>query len=234
MARNRSKRGVLYVVWGKQRSDMIDKALRRSIQTLYQQHPELPVTIKEIAENSTLLDKPVMYELSPYEETLFLDVDTAVLGKLDYGFDCAARHGLACVICESPWARRHQNSITGELTEYNTGVLWFRKDDRNAALFKRWGELAKTMDSSIVFVDMKGRTQKAPLNDQASFAKAVDELGFNPFVLPMNWNYRASFEPFFFGPIRIWHDYGEVPQQLIDFNAAQEKPGAVLDFFKLW
>jgi hypothetical protein len=36
-----------------------------------------------------------MLEVTPFEETLFLDNDTVVLGRLDYGFQKASQFGLA-------------------------------------------------------------------------------------------------------------------------------------------
>jgi hypothetical protein len=47
-----------------------------------------------------------MAAMTPFEETLFLDADTVPLGRLDFGFEQAQRFGLACCICEVPWARR--------------------------------------------------------------------------------------------------------------------------------
>ncbi|MEJ0070814.1 MAG: hypothetical protein WDO24_21130 [Pseudomonadota bacterium] len=40
-----------------------------------------------------------MFEHSPFETTVYLDADTVVLGRLDYGFEMAERFGLACCHC---------------------------------------------------------------------------------------------------------------------------------------
>src|SRR5262249_21975436 len=144
---------------------------------------------------SDFLDKAKMFDLAPFDETLFLDIDTVVLDNLDFGFERAARYGLACCICEAPYARRYRKSIQGDVVEYNTGVLFFSKTDAIRALFAKWAELALTMDSSHRFMGDNGLVGEMPVADQASFAAAVHQTGFNPFVLPLNWNLRPRFQP---------------------------------------
>lgn len=223
-----AKRGVLYIVWG----DVGRKLLRRSLESLRVFHPNLPVHIHALPDDldsiGGLLEKSRMLDLSPFETTLFLDADTVVLGALDFGFDRAERQGLACAICECPWARRYAGlSGEGDLIEYNTGVLFFTGAAR--PVFDRWKALAPTLDStSYNIVPGHQGVSRMPFNDQAAFAKAVDELGFQPAVLPQNWNFRPRWQNSFFGPIRIWHDYMDVPQSIIDATAYyRDNPGAV-------
>jgi hypothetical protein len=80
-------RGVLYITWpGEGRMPAM---LARSRESLAKVHPELPVHVAELPDGSTLLDKARMYDLSPFDQTLFLDADTVVMGNLDYGFEKA-------------------------------------------------------------------------------------------------------------------------------------------------
>ncbi len=95
-------RGVLYLKWGE-----FDQLLERSIASLRKWHPDVPYHVHELPSDSTYLDKTLMYELSPFDTTAYLDCDTVVMGNLDYAFDRAERHGLACCINEVPWARRY-------------------------------------------------------------------------------------------------------------------------------
>src|SRR3954470_2489079 len=90
-ASEKPKRGVLYVKWGPN-----DAVLERSINSVRAIHPELPIPVHQLMGNPTLLDKAGMFDITPFEETLFLDVDTVILDKLDFGFEMATRHGLAC------------------------------------------------------------------------------------------------------------------------------------------
>lgn len=222
MSTGSKSRGVLYVVWGRAGNATVDAALKRSLESVAKVHPELPVTVRELPQGATLLDKARMYELSPYDETLCLDADTVVLSRLDYGFQKSIKHGLACAICEAPFARRYEKAVAGDAIEYNTGVLFFSRSPQCGRLFTRWGELNRTIDSSSRFWD-GSKVDTMALNDQAGFALAVDELGFNPFVLPTNWNLRPRWAPVVYGPVKVWHDYEPVPDDLRAFWQKQEQ-----------
>ncbi len=67
-------------------------------------------------------------------------------------------------------------------------------------------------------------------NDQGSFALAVEQTGFNPFVLPHNWNFRPLWHRSFFGPIKIWHDYSDPPPFFDEINAYYSKTDSVIQF----
>lgn len=213
-------RGVIYIVWGA----FDQRLLERSMASLKAHHPELPVEVIRLADDASLLDKAAMMEQTPFAETLFLDADTVVLDNLDFGFQKAARHGLACSICECPWARRY-GGIAGEMVEYNTGVLFFTAKAR--PVFDAWRAGAAAIDSSIVFAD-GGQLHRMPLNDQAGFAKAIEDTGALPFVLPYNWNFRPKWYKSWFGPLKIWHDYAPPPEPLLAHNAAQAAPDSIV------
>ena len=221
-------RGALYCVWGK--DPKVERALTRSIASLKQHHPELPVEVCRADATDPvhgLIEKARMFELSPFKETLFLDADTVVLGRLDFGFEKARTFGLACSICECPWARRY-GGIEGDAIEYNTGVIFFTEAAK--PVFDAWQRLAPEVDSSIKFVDPKGQIATMPFNDQASFARALDELELVPYVLPLNWNFRPIWQRSFFGPIRIWHDYSDVPSEVCRLADHYRKKDAIIQF----
>jgi len=221
-------RGVLYLVWG----DRAEGAVKRSIRSLKEFHPELPYEVKRLAPDtnqfSGLLEKPGIMELSPFDETLFLDADTVVLDRLDFGFNQALRFGLACCICECPWTRRYRGLPKDDGVEYNTGVLFFTRSVQ--PLFQRWKALSAEVDSAIDFIGPNGQRVVMPFNDQGSFAKAIAEWDRLPFVLPLNWNFRPIWQATFFGPIKIWHDYREPPSWTRNLNDHYRKPGAIIQF----
>jgi hypothetical protein len=223
-------RGILYMVWPGER---VEAALERSIASVKSVHPELPVTVIQAdTEPGTrgLLAKSRMAEHSPYDATLFLDADTIVLGDLSFGFEQAERHSLACCICECPWARRYGGLRSrGDIIEYNTGVMFFTKSA--APLFDEWSRRGG-MDSSIRFNTAEGE-KVMPVNDQGSFAAAVDALGFNPCILPLNWNFRPMWHNSMFGPIKVWHDYSDVPPAILEWNAQQSEPSAVIGYARV-
>jgi hypothetical protein len=82
---------VLHGVWGRK----LDRFLERSIASLELFHADLPFHVERLPDDATLLDKARMLDLAPFEETLFLDIDTVVLGRPDFGFEKAIKHDLA-------------------------------------------------------------------------------------------------------------------------------------------
>jgi len=195
-----ARRGIVYIVWNRTGNPSLEATLARSIASVQRIHPDLDVHIHDAPAKAGLLYKAGMFDLSPFEETLFLDADTVVLDRLDFGFEAAARHGLACCLCEAPYARRYVHAIAGDLPEYNTGVLFFDRSPRTQALFKAWATLAPSTDSRLPYTGPGGVTKVMPSNDQCAFALAIDQTHFNPYVLPQNWNLRPAWQHMVFGP----------------------------------
>ncbi len=224
-------RGVIYMIWGN--DQRYERALERSRRSLAAFHPELPVEVIRITTTADpiggLAEKSHMFARSPFRETLYLDIDTVVLGKLDFGFEKARSFGLACSICECPWAWRYTGLYENRrLIEYNTGVLFFT--DAARPVFEAWERLAPKLDSSIRFVSPDGKFHVSKFNDQGAFAAAIEECRFNPFVLPLNWNFRPNFYHTFFGPIVIWHDYTDVPPAFFELNRYYEQKDSLMQF----
>jgi len=216
-----AKRGILYVKWGPNNA-----VLERSLRSVQAIHPELPIHVHQLPDNATLLDKAWMFDASPFEETLFLDVDTVVLGRLDFGFEMAQKHALACCICECPWARRY-GGLSGDMIEYNTGVLFFTRAAQ--PYFDGWKKHIR-IDSSIKFYNNQGQLAVMPYNDQAGFSLALAEAATPPFILQFNWNFRPAWHRSWWGPIKIWHDYSAPPPEVIAFSDKQSQPDAIIQY----
>lgn len=192
--------GVLYYVWGDQCRDELARS-RQSVERL-----GYPVHIAEGDPVHALGQKSRMYDLTPFDVTAFMDTDTVALADLEFGFEMAERHGLAICINEAADASVHypEEKFPPGLIEYNTGVIFFKRDPAVERVFRRWAEL----------------TPVRPRNDQPGFARAVYETRFNPFVLPLTWNYRAEYAPGpIFGPIHVWHSRVPVPVNAGEFHA---------------
>jgi hypothetical protein len=219
-------RGILLMIWGD--NARVNAALPRAIASVQMWHPELPYHVQHMPDKSDLRCKAQMFDLSPYDETLYLDVDTVVLGPLGFAFEKAKRFGIACCININPWARRYRAlSDQDDAIEYDTGVLVFDKcSGRAADLFEAW-EAGNDLDSSSCFFSADGVAQM-PVNDQCAFAAAVETTGINPFILPVNWNFHPHWQKTVFGEIKIWHDYNPVPDGILHWNSVQMIPGAVL------
>jgi hypothetical protein len=220
-------RGILYMKWGTKS----ETSFQRSLQSLRRFHPELQVHVAQLPDTASLLNKAQMLDLSPFDETLFLDADTIVMDRLDFGFEKAAKFGLACCICECPWARRY-TGLSGDLIEYNTGVLFFTRAMK--PLFDLWKKHVPTLDSSILFKKPDDpQILRMAFNDQGGFALAVEELGICPYVLPLNWNLRPQWQYLLCGPVKIWHDYSNPPAALETWNQSQGTQQKVIEFIRL-
>jgi hypothetical protein len=194
-------------------------------------HPELPIHVQEMPADSTMLEKAGMFAVSPFEETLYLDADTVVMDRLDFGFEMAQRHGLACVISDCPWARRY--GAGGDQVEYDSGVVFFTR--KAQGVFDAWQANVRTVPSSFRAIAAgAGGAQVATLanRDQAGFAAALAALARPPFVLPMNWNFRPRTQRTWWGPIKVWHDKSDPPQALEQITREQAKPETVLQFLR--
>jgi hypothetical protein len=217
-------RGILYIVWGSDHRDI----LARSIASIQHWHPELPYKVVEMPDYSSVLCKSKMCDLSPFDETLFLDADTTALGKLDYGFEKAKQHGIALCISACPWNRRY-HLLPGQHhdeVEYSSGVIFFTKALSVQFVFERWKAISTT-DSRCRYIN-EGIVGEQHHNDQAHLTLAMQLRNFNPFVLPLNWNLFPKWQKQFFGPVKIWHGYDDIPEQMLRWNKQQDAPNAVL------
>ncbi len=180
------KRGILYYVWGNYKKHLLD----RSIKSL-QAHNNYEYHIHfDTSKLAGLSKKSLMFQHSPFDITCFLDIDTIIKGRLNYGFEMAEKYGLACCIAPASSAyAANPNPIRSimnpNLPQYNTGVIFYSKKCKNT--FTRWEELCT-------------KHQESSKNDQPCFSQAVYE-NINPYILPKTWNLRhtVAFES------SIWH-----------------------------
>jgi hypothetical protein len=151
---------VLYVAHGQ---PAIDEA-RRSIKSLKRYHPDWPVLVVgeepiqgakfvRVADDNHKAPgrwaKVRLDQFSPFDDTLFLDADTRVYGKLDIGFRILDRDWDMVMVPSLPQAeevlghlcekeRRETLAETIDPLQLNTGVIWFRKTKRIGWLFAEW------------------------------------------------------------------------------------------------
>jgi hypothetical protein len=157
--RDKSDCGVIYVATGHR---FIAEA-EQSLATLRATNPQLPVMLLsgEDAPRKDLWDEvqvdpalksqknraKLYMDRAPWECCLFLDTDTRICGDLSEGFalldrfDFAGQHGYGGHHYEVP-------GVPASFPEVNSGVLFWRKNERTEALFVRWRELYDSLDQS--------------------------------------------------------------------------------------
>lgn len=159
------------------------------------------------------LEKSRLIDLVPaqYETVLYLDCDTHIVGDISLGFAAARRHGIAMVPAPhydlgNYWGfgaiMRGLGSEPAGQMQYNAGVIFYHLTDRVRAVLCRWRDLCRTLDG-------------VHRNDQPLLTLAFEQLGFQPYVLSPQFNYRGLGE-LAVGPIRIWHSHDPVPPDLND------------------
>lgn len=196
------KRGILYVVWGNYNKAELQRSIDSVTSHGYDYH------VAEIKDEGIgLAHKAKMYDLAPkeWDTVLFLDTDCTVKGNLDYGFEMAERHGIACCIAPASSAYLAGKEIGMKLPEglpqYNTGVIFF---SRNRGLIEFPGSIGFEIRNwygefygwgvPVIFYFWKKLCNEFPLsssNDQPTFSKAIN-MEDSPFILPRTWNYRAK------------------------------------------
>ncbi len=220
----RAPRGILYLTWGD-----VDAALQRSIRSVRALYTDLPIHVQQMPAGASVLDKAGMFAVSPFDETLYLDVDTVVMDRLEFGFEMARRHGIACAISDCPWARRY-TGLSGDMVDYDTGVIFFTAKAKG--VFDAWQANAKAVNSSFRSLNAQNQVVQAPAKDQAGFSLALAQSATPPFVLPMNWNFRPRTQRTWWGPIKVWHDYGEPPAGLAGITQEQARGETIIRYLK--
>lgn len=148
---------------------------------------------------------------SDYEVYLLLDSDTLVLEDIRFGFEKARKHGIAMAPChhyalDHFWnfnevMQQEKHPLSGQL-QYNTGVIFFSLTPEVKQVMEMWRDLSLTHRHIIN-------------NDQPFFTLALEKLGFNPYTLPITYNYRGSGDPIS-GKVRIWHSHLKMPGNIND------------------
>ena len=186
------------------------------------------IRLREIGEG--LLPKSTFYQFLPsnYDVFCFLDTDTIVLGDISFGFLKAKQFGIAMAHAphyslQNFWGYRKimeaEEWPLCEQMQYNTGVIFFRKDEAVGDVFRCWNDLCQKHQ-----LDWK--------DDQAHFTLALEQCNFNPYTLSPNWNYRG-FGNYVSGSIVIWHSHYMPPSDVNNFQNAWPPrriwPGNILE-----
>ena len=218
-----SERGVLYIAW--EAADQAQTALlARAVASLAEVHPELPYRIVRLPGTRPHVEKATLGDTTPFATTLYLDADSVVLDRLDFGFEMAERYGLACCHGENPWRRRFVG-ITGDAVDYDTGVLFFGAAAK--PMLDAWKALAPLLDAPVNYVEDR-QVRHAPPDDRLAFGEALARGAVAPFILPPNWSLRPPWQRSFFGPPKIWHGTGAPPDGLAQLRQYYARPDAIV------
>lgn len=191
--------GVIYVASGEKYVDeaaVSAMSVRRHmpeipihLHTDLQDVPEVFDTVSEILDcRYNCHDKVPPLIDSPFEKTLFLDTDTYLCEPIEEIITLLDRFDF--LMCHTPF--RDPNPIGGIpacFTEFNTGVLAFRKNEHTDRCLQRWLELYAEMGHKA---------------DQPAFRRALwEDLDIRYYILPPEYNFRTIFPGFIGGGSRV-------------------------------
>jgi hypothetical protein len=130
--------------------------------------------------------KPLLYGLSPWDQTLYVDADSAFRADPALGFDLLERWDFALAETET---RTLQDSIAGaeetlwtaqwtgtpHLLYHNSGMLFWRKHERVQRLFQLWAEEWARFEG---------------WDEQVALLRALLRSEALYLTLPYTWNHR--------------------------------------------
>lgn len=126
----------------------------------------------------------------PYERNLLLDTDTHVTGSLSDLFGVLDQYELA--VCHAP-GRKDVSGVPDAITEYNTGVIAYRRSDEVRDFFSKWRN------------EYQSQVQRSGhVTNQGTFTKTLYHSTLPFVVLPPEYNVRTH-QGYLCGSAKIVH-----------------------------
>jgi len=193
--------GIVYITFVKNKKAESLKELRHSVESVKKVHPQLPVTLFTDADprissidNVQIVDvigeriKQIYLYDSSYENTLYMDCDTRVVGSIIELFDLMPRFDIAASIdhmrkfkdTAKTWDR--YDAVPDGFSEFAGGIILFRKAPVVSKFFDLWKTRYKE------WCKVSGR-----FNDQPSFRVSMYESpDLKVHTLPPEYNLRSK------------------------------------------
>lgn len=144
---------------------------------------------------------------SPYEYTLYMDIDTIVAGEITSIFDVLERgkHDLAIAHSTSKPRNRFTDGVPESYMMFNNGVIAFHKSDKVKDLIQRWWR---------AFLDLKDPWGDEPMLMQTLF----DSPDIRYATLPPEYNFRFNFPRIASSHVSIFHGRSESMSSIISLT----------------
>jgi hypothetical protein len=217
-------RGVTYIAT----EDMYIKEAKRSVKSLRQSNPRISASLitkpqKRSQQTSELFDQVVPTEStfddmrnksfnihrSPYDETLYVDIDVHFAGDITPVFDLLERFDFAAAHAPVR-AQNTVEDVPDSFPDYNAGVLAFADCPATEKLFDRWRELYQDQ------IDIDETYN--PMNDQSPLRRALWESDLRVGTLPPEYNCRFVLPGYIGSDVKILH--GHLPETTeVDLSA---------------
>lgn len=202
--------GFVYVATG---TGYLDEA-RRSAASLRRFHPDHPICLitDDPGAGSALFDdvivrtdaehRPIDKLLAlhcPYERAVFLDCDTRVFGDLSPLFALLDHFDIAAHQDVHRGWNYELPDVPMAFSEFNTGVLAFRRNSGVEEFFRDWRQIYERLNSERGFV-----------NDQPAFRQALYLSRLRVAPLPSEFHFLGNFPNYLLWKVRLIHARGDL------------------------
>jgi len=149
------------------------------------------------------IDKISSILASPYEETIYLDVDCLAVGRFTELFDLLKYYDLAGA--HAPGYRGAPDpDVPTSFYEINTGVLVYRRTARVLDLMRDWRETYAAWLAKPPFEGADGRILG---QDQPAFRHCLWRSGIAIYILAPEYNWRLLVPSFLCREVKIIHGF---------------------------
>jgi len=152
------------------------------------------------------IDKLLAWE-APFERCIFLDTDTHISGDLSELFDLLDEFDLAATTETLRGLHYSLPGVPGAFSEFNTGVIAFRRNSAVAAFFQSWREDYERLHASHGFV-----------SDQPAFRWAAFRSAVRIAPLPSEYHFLTLTPNYVMWQVRLLHGRGDLPALARDLN----------------
>lgn len=154
------------------------------------------------------MDKMLVYE-APYDRAVFLDTDTFVLDDLTPIFQVLDTFDLALLQDVNRGWNYELPDVPLSFSEFNTGVIAFRKSLGVESFFGKWsGEYDRL------------RSERGMVNDQPAFRRTLFHSDLRVAPLPSEFHFLGDFPNSTLWKVRLIHargDYSRIAKQANEF-----------------
>lgn len=135
----------------------------------------------------------------PFERAVFLDSDTRVFGDLSPLFSLLERFDLALHQDVNRGWHYEMPDVPVAFTEFNTGVIAFRRSEATAAFFADWRKNYEDLNRVHGIV-----------NDQPAFRKTLYHSSLRIAPLPSEFHFLGNFPNYLSWKVRVIHGRGDL------------------------
>ena len=207
-----NSRGFVYVATG---TGYLDEA-RDSANSLRRHHPKTPICLvtdqqspvgspfDHVVVVSDAEHKPIDKLLAihcPFDRAVFLDTDTRVFGDLSPLFAVLEEFDLAALQDVHRGWNYELPGVPACFTEFNTGVIGFRRTPAVQEFFRQWRENHEVLARTAGFV-----------NDQPAFRQTLYRSPLRLAPLPSEFHFLGNFPNALLWKVRLIHARGDLDQ----------------------